>query len=162
VEYRNPSPGVSVLIYKNDRVLIGKRSPGSFEAGKWCMPCGFVEYDEDFLSAASRETREECGLVVQLRSIIGVTCNFLAPSLHSIVVVFLAQPAGGTLAAGDDIVELQWAPMAGPFPELAFEADREIINRFAASPMQGLPIDSRFEANAQSDPVLTGIIKALL
>jgi ADP-ribose pyrophosphatase YjhB (NUDIX family) len=144
IEYRNPAPAVSILISENEKVLMGKRSSGNFEAGKWCMPCGFVEYDEDFLTAACRETLEESGLVVKLRSIINVTANFLTPDLHSIVIVFLAERISGEPVAGDDLIDLQWVPLNGPYPEFAFKADKEIIQRFAATYIHGLPIDTDF------------------
>jgi len=38
VHYRNPYPGVVVLIEQEGKVLLGKRSSGSFQAGKWCLP----------------------------------------------------------------------------------------------------------------------------
>ena len=59
VYYKNPSPGVSILIIENQRVLLCKRAPGNFQSGKWCLPCGFIEFDEDFLTAAHREVKEE-------------------------------------------------------------------------------------------------------
>lgn len=47
VQFRNPVPGVVVLIEKEGQVLLGKRR-GGFGAGKWGLPQGYVEYDEDF------------------------------------------------------------------------------------------------------------------
>jgi ADP-ribose pyrophosphatase YjhB (NUDIX family) len=143
-EYRNPAPAVSILIEDRGGVLMGKRTSGSYEPGKWCLPCGFVEYDEDFLSAAIRETREETGLSVRLQSIINVTANFLTPGLHSIVIVFLASLKHGAAAAGDDLAELQWVPLGGPYPQCAFDADLEIIRRFSARRIRGLPLDECF------------------
>lgn len=133
------------MIVEKGSVLIGRRSRESFEGQKWCLPCGFVEYDEDFLTAACRETKEETGLMVRLKSIINVTGNFLTPALHSMVTVFLAERIAGTLTAGDDLDAVQWFSLKGPFPELAFEADAEIINRYAATRIKGLPIQSGFE-----------------
>jgi 8-oxo-dGTP pyrophosphatase MutT (NUDIX family) len=66
-----------VLIEKDGQVLLGQRS-GSYGAGKWGLPQGFIEFDEDFLSAAIREVKEETGLDVEIRSIISVVSNFLS------------------------------------------------------------------------------------
>lgn len=108
VHYKNPAPGVSVLIIQDNQVLLGKRSGDNFRTGKWCLPCGFIEYDEDFLSAAIREVNEETGLKVEIKSIISVNLNFLVPEIHSLVIVLLGQVIGGSLKAGDDIDSLGW------------------------------------------------------
>ena len=81
---------------------------------------------------------------MRLESVLNVTFNYLTPELHTLVVVLLAQVVGGKLQAGDDIEELRWFPMGGPLPELAFEADRMLIEEYARSKNQGLPVDAEF------------------
>jgi NADH pyrophosphatase NudC (nudix superfamily) len=141
VDYKNPSPGVTVLIERDNQVLLGKRQPTSFNGGKWCLPGGFIEYDEDFITAGRREVEEETGLQVSIASILTVMTNYLAPHLHTFVVTLLAHTKTGTLRPGDDIAELGWFPLAGPFPEMAFEADRHIIERYHSTRNIGAPID---------------------
>ena len=47
------------------KIVVGKRGKGCpDDVGKWCLPCGYVDYDETISEAASRETKEECGLDV--------------------------------------------------------------------------------------------------
>ena len=89
VQFRNPVPGVVVLIEKEGTVLLGKRR-GGFGAGKWGLPQGYIEFDEDFLTAAIREVKEETGLDVEIRSILNVVSNLLAPGLHTLAIVLLA------------------------------------------------------------------------
>lgn len=141
VQYANPLPGVVVLVERGGLVLLGKRAAGSFRSGLWCLPGGFMEWAEDFLSAARREVLEETGLHVRIRSILSVVTNLLSPRLHTLVVVLLASPTGGVERAGDDVDELSWFPLAGPFPEMAFEADSHILARFAADPSEGAPVE---------------------
>ena len=141
VHYANPLPGVDVLIERSGAVLLGRRAPGSIQEGRWCLPCGFMEFDEDFLTAARREVKEETGLEVVLRSILTVVTNYIAPDLHTLVVVFLARPVGGTLRAGDDIDAVEWFPLAGPFPEMAFTGQRHIIERYDSTRLKGAPVD---------------------
>jgi len=144
VDYHNPLPGIVALIIENDMVLLGRRCPNSFQAGLWCLPGGFIEHEEDFLSAARREVREETGLEIQVKGILSVISNYLAPGLHTLVVTVLADRQGGEPQPGEDIAALEWFPLNGPLPEMAFEADTHIIRRYAATRLSGAPVDPRF------------------
>jgi 8-oxo-dGTP diphosphatase len=144
VLYRNPSPGVVALITSHDMILLGKRAQNVFEGGKWSLPGGFVEFEEDFISAAHREIREETGLSVKIVSILSVVSNFFSPELHTLVVVLLAEKHLGALQPGDDMVELAWFPLSGPFPPMAFDADEHIISRYHRTRLTGAPVDPQF------------------
>jgi ADP-ribose pyrophosphatase YjhB (NUDIX family) len=144
VHYRNPLPGVVVVIEKDEQVLLGKRS-GSFGQGKWGLPQGYIEFNEDFLAAAVREVKEETGLDVEIKAILNVTSNMLSPQLHTLAIVLLAGVKGGAARAGDDLETLRWFPFAGPLPEMAFEADERIIARYHKMKLKDrLPIDPDF------------------
>jgi 8-oxo-dGTP diphosphatase len=144
VLYQNPSPGVVVLIVDHDMILLGKRDKKVFMGEKWGLPGGFIELDEDFLSAAHREVMEETGLSIKIISIISVVSNFLSPGLHTLVIVLLAEKISGTLRPGNDMVRLKWFPLSGPFPAMAFEADEHIINRYYKTKIAGTPVDPQF------------------
>jgi NADH pyrophosphatase NudC (nudix superfamily) len=148
VHYQNPAPGVVILITAEERVLLGRRAGTSYAPGKWCLPGGYIEFGEDFLTGGIREVREETGLVVEIDSILSVCSNFLAAGLHTLVVVLHARVVGGIQGAGDDLEELGWFHLAGPFPDLAFEADRHIIERFRLTDLTGAPVDPAFASPA--------------
>jgi ADP-ribose pyrophosphatase YjhB (NUDIX family) len=141
IRYRAPAPGVAVLVVDGERFVLCRRKADQLEGGKWCLPCGYVEFDEDFLTAGIRETHEETGLVVEITGIISVASNFLTPHVHTVVTVLLARPAGGTLAPGDDIDFVQWWSNGDALPEMAFESDRHIIERYFATRLPGAPVD---------------------
>jgi 8-oxo-dGTP diphosphatase len=144
VQFRNPIPGVVVLIERDGQVLLGKRA-GGFGKGRWGLPQGYIEFDEDFLSAAIREVKEETGLDVEIRSIINVVSNLLSPGLHTLAIVLLAAVVAGEPCACDDLETLEWVPLAGPLPEMAFEADEHIIERYRQTKLEwGLPVDPDF------------------
>jgi ADP-ribose pyrophosphatase YjhB (NUDIX family) len=139
-----------VLIEQEGRVLLGRRT-GSYGAGQWGLPMGFIEHGEDFLTAARREVKEETGLDVEICSILSVVSNFLSPRLHTLAIVLLARAAGGALQAGDDLDAVAWFPLDGPLPEMAFEADAHICERFYRTRIEGAPVDPRFAAAASKD-----------
>jgi 8-oxo-dGTP pyrophosphatase MutT (NUDIX family) len=140
--FRNPYPGVSVLVVHEGRVLLGRRREGAFLGGRWCLPCGYVEHHEDFLAAARREVREETGVNVRITAILTVTSNFLSPDLHSMVITLLAEPVepNSPLLPGDDIDRVEWFDPASPLPPMAFEGDSHIIERYFAAPFAGSPV----------------------
>lgn len=151
VLYQNPSPGVVAIIIENEKVLLGKRARDVYQGGKWSLPGGFIEFHEDFLSAAHREIMEETGLSIKIQSIFSVVSNFLKPDLHTLVIVLLARKIGGDLSPGDDMVELEWFPLSGPFPDMAFSADTHVIERYHETRTAGAPVDPRFATLLRND-----------
>jgi len=142
VQFRNPIPGAVVVIEKDGHILLGKRA-GGFRRGKWGLPQGYIEFDEDFLTAAIREVKEETGLEVEIRAIINIVSNFLSPRLHTLAIVLLAGVKTGEPCAADDLETLEWFPLSGPLPEMAFEADDFIIRRYQKT-KERLPVDPDF------------------
>lgn len=128
VLYGNPLPGVAVVVVQDGRVLLGRRCTAPFE-GQWCIPCGYVEADEDLHDAARREFREETGLQVELGSLYAVHSNFQVAARPVIGIWFLARVIGGELRAGDDLEELRFFPIDYPPADLAFDGDRLVIEK---------------------------------
>lgn len=143
IRFRNPAPVISLLIVKDGQVLLGKRS-GEPGQGKWATPSGYIEYEDDFLTTAVREAKEETGLDVELQSIVQVESSFSSPGYHFLAVYLLAGVAGGELAAGDDLEEVAWFPLSGPWPELEFQEDVDILEAYSRTRIEGLPIDPSF------------------
>ncbi|WP_217225721.1 nucleotide triphosphate diphosphatase NUDT15 [Desertibacillus haloalkaliphilus] len=126
VFYQNPIVGVAAIVIKDQQLLLGKRN--SSYKDKWCIPCGYVEYDEDVYDAVQREFNEETGLQIQPRSVYDVQSNFHNPKQHTVGIWFLADVVAGTLAAGDDLDDVDYFD-THRLPELAFPTDRMIINK---------------------------------
>lgn len=148
VHYRNPLPGVVVVVPQEGKVLIGQRS-GSYGNGQWGLPQGFMEYDEDFLTAAVREVKEETGLQVCITALLNVVTNYLTPTLHALVIVLLAEIISGEPHAGDDLGQLRWLGPDDPLPDLAFAADEMTIRRFRQTGgSEGIEVDGRFNQGA--------------
>ena len=138
--FRNPAPAVSVLIVDGDRVLLGQRraNPG---ADQWAIPSGYIEYEDDFLTTAVREAKEETGLDVEITAIVNVVSSFLSPRFHFLAVYVVARAVGGELAAGDDLAAVEWFSLPGVLPEMAFQEDVDVLRWFAVHGTEGLPVD---------------------
>jgi 8-oxo-dGTP diphosphatase len=131
IHFQNPKLGVSVLVEDEQRVLLIRRAiePGK---GKWCLPCGFVEWDEEPEAAAARECREETGLVMadfELLEARHYDDDFRGPGIN---LTYRAQVDGGTLRPGDDAGEGRFfAPIELPPPEeIAFCSHRQVLERW--------------------------------
>lgn len=142
VFYRNPFPAVSVLVVQDDKVLLGKRlgEPGK---GKWALPSGYIEFEDDFLTTAIREVKEETGLDVEITCIVNVQSAFLSAEYHFLGIYLLAQVVRGRLNPGDDLEEANWCSPTEPLPEMAFSADIQLVQAYSAGEIEGIKIKKK-------------------
>ncbi len=147
VNYLNPSPGITIIIRSPDgKILIGKRSKNARYGNKWCLPGGYIEYEESFIETVHREVLEETGLEIRIEGIVNVVSNHLDDLHHTIVIVLIGNVFGGHQRPGDDLTELKWIDSVMHLGTIyAFEADKRIIDCYFAGNMKILPIDDRIE-----------------
>ena len=125
--WQNPAVGVAIIVRDDEgRVLLGRRSRGAYR-GQWCIPCGYVEYDEDVRAAARREFREETGLDVELGEVFAVHSNFHNPAMHTVGVWFRGEAAGGEARAGDDLDRIAFFALDALPAGIAFSTDRVVL-----------------------------------
>lgn len=104
---RTPEVAADIVIELEDRpgrpiVVIRRAHPPLGHA----LPGGFVDVGETVEQAAVREAREETGLEVTLRGLLGVYSDPARdPRGHTVAIVFVAT-ARGEPVAGDDAAEV--------------------------------------------------------
>ena len=120
-----PRLTVDVVIELVDRpgrpiVLIERRHPPP----GWALPGGFVDVGERVEAAAIREAREETGLDVHLRALLGVYSDPARDTrFHTASVVYVGETQGMPTARDDARAVAVHAPDAPP-PVLAFDHAR--------------------------------------
>lgn len=129
VHFRELKVGVSVLVEREGRLLLVQRSvePGM---GKWCLPSGFIEWDEAPEAAAARECAEETGLEVADLELVEVryyTDDFRGPGIN---LTYQARAKRGALRPGDDAGAVRfYGPEELPGAEaIAFQGHRLVVD----------------------------------
>jgi ADP-ribose pyrophosphatase YjhB (NUDIX family) len=106
-------PSASAVIFdRRGRVLLQQRSDG----GQWGLPGGSVEIGESVTDAAIREVREETGLIVTVRRLVGVYSDPARQVVrypdgnvwHYVNVCFECVVRGGTLTTCDETLSLRY------------------------------------------------------
>ena len=99
------------------RILAVKRGPGCpDEVGKWCCPCGYLDYDETLKECCSREIKEETNLTVVPQLLIYWSINDDPKENRQNVTVryvsFSETYAGQTIHSGnsepDEVEDIKW------------------------------------------------------
>jgi ADP-ribose pyrophosphatase YjhB (NUDIX family) len=137
VRWANPLPAVAALVVDAEgRLLLGRRA---FEpdVGMWDTIGGFLEEDEDALTALHREVLEETGLEVRVGEFVGALSDRYGDGDDVPIVlnlVFEARLVAGDPQPADDVTELAWfAPDALPADgELAFNWIAHALREWAA------------------------------
>ena len=139
IRYRHPAVGVAAVVRDaSGRVLLGRRAKGEY-AGQWCIPCGYVEWDEDIRLAGVRECEEETGLKVELGAVIAVHSNFHNRDKQTVGVWFAATVIAGEFHPADgELSELAWFDPGQPPSPLAFPTDVLVLDQLAGEAGQPL------------------------
>ena len=65
MEYKNPAPTTNIIVEHENKILLLKRNTEPY-LGKFALPGGFVDYDEQVEVAAVREVKEETGVDIEV------------------------------------------------------------------------------------------------
>ena len=89
-----PLVGISVLVMKEGRLLLGKRK-GSHGAGEYACPGGHLEHMESFQGCAAREVLEETGIEIGLLRFLRVMNATQYAPKHYVDLAFVAEWKAG-------------------------------------------------------------------
>ncbi len=133
--YKFPHPSVTtdVVLFSIQadelRLLLIKRKNAPFK-GKWALPGGFLDMDEDLESCARRELLEETGIKPEY---LEQLATFGAPNrdprerVVSVAYFGVLQSKNTAVSGSSDALEAAWFP-AWALPKLAFDHE-EIVTR---------------------------------
>ena len=86
-----------VFILEGGRLLLVRQAGGE---QYWSLPGGLVEADETIEQAAVREVREETGLEVRLKRVVGI---YVKPDEGVLAITFEGEAVGGEARADNEI-----------------------------------------------------------
>jgi 8-oxo-dGTP diphosphatase len=134
---RSPIVSAHALVFRAGRVLLVKRAHPPSQ-GRWSVPGGVIELGETIRDAARREVREECGIEVEVGTLLHVADHIIPDGsgrirFHYVVIYSLARYAGGEAHPRSDALGVRWAtreeldaldmhPVARETAQRAFEA----------------------------------------
>jgi 8-oxo-dGTP diphosphatase len=129
--YEWPRPMVTVdaavfgLFRDGAKLLLIKRKHEPYK-GRWAIPGGFIEMDEELEDAAARELAEETGLtgvsLEQMRTY-GTVGRDPRGRLITVVFMGIVEEGRAAIKAGDDAAEAKWFKIDQLPKEMAFDHD---------------------------------------
>jgi len=111
------------------KVLLVKRAVYPF-SGYWVLPGGHIEYNETAEKAIRREMKEELGIPVKIRKLVGVYSDPRRdPRYHTVSVVYFCQKARGKVRLNREASKFKYFSFKNLPKKIGFD-HRKIINDF--------------------------------
>jgi ADP-ribose pyrophosphatase YjhB (NUDIX family) len=125
IHYENPRVVAGCIPEWQGRILLCKRAIEP-RAGRWNLPCGFMETGETVAETALRETQEEANARVEL---LGLYSVMNLPHISQVYFMFRARLLDLDFSAGHETEEAKlFEPDSIPWDELAFPTVRHTLD----------------------------------
>ncbi|GAI08638.1 unnamed protein product, partial [marine sediment metagenome] len=112
---KSPILTTDAVILKDNKILLVRRSIYPFQ-GYWVLPGGHVNYGERVKEAIKREMKEELGIRVKVKRLIGVYSDPKRdPRYHTVSVVYLCQKTKGKIQLNQESSEFRFFSLKQPF-----------------------------------------------
>ncbi len=145
-----PRPRIKVIsaggvVYRWDKDQVLFLLLGSNKRGVWCLPKGLIEPDEDEVTTAMREVREETGVSrVKIRGKIGVIkyqFGFRAKTFDKTVHFFLFETDQADSKVGNEHDFMEWMPFEKALETLSYPNEQEMLSKAKSmiQPLGGSP-----------------------
>lgn len=101
------------IIEEDGKILLIQEGKSLKEwSGLWNFPAGKMDSKEKIVDCAKRESREETGLEVESKYLVGIYQSYIERPdelIEAIVFVFASEKLGGNLMVpNDEIMDLKW------------------------------------------------------
>ena len=121
------------VVYRWEKDVLLFLLLGSNRRGVRCLPKGLVEEDEDEVTAAMREVREETGVSrVKLKAKVGAIkyqFGFRLKTYDKTVHFFLFETDQGDTKVGSEHDFMEWLPYDKALETLSYPNEREMLSK---------------------------------
>jgi len=120
---KNKSPILVVdgIIWEREKILLVKRWVYPF-IGYWCLPGGHVEYGEKVEEAIKREMKEELGIPVNIKKLVGVYSDPKRdPRYHTVSIAYFLSKERGKIHLNEEASEFRFFPLNGLPKKIGFD-----------------------------------------
>jgi 8-oxo-dGTP diphosphatase len=125
-----PKVGFGVIIYKDGKVLFGRRGKGASHSEQtWCCPGGLLEHGETFEEGVRREAMEEAGVEIEnIRFVVAMNQLGFLPK-HYVGLGFMADWKSGEPRPeeGDKMTDWGWFD-PDYLPEPVYQPSKQVID----------------------------------
>lgn len=129
---QSPFLAVDGIIFDKDRTLLIKRAIDPFK-GNWVLPGGHVEYGERVEDALKREIKEEVGIKIKIKKLVGIYSDPQRdPRYHMVSIAYLCKKIRGSIQLSSEASQYKYFSLNELPSKIGFD-HRKIIMDFRKS-----------------------------
>ena len=121
---------VHAIVERDGALLLVRRAPHLSEGGKWGLPGGFLDRDENLVQGVLRELQEETGWTGEVRGLLRVNSRPDRPreDRQNVAFDFVVAPLTQTGKPDEESTAVEWMPIERlpPLDSLAFDHGESI------------------------------------